>query len=224
MNMVDLTDFAVAILAGGQSSRMNQDKALMPFLGQPLIARQVERLRPLGCEILVITNRPHDYRFLNLPCYPDLIAGAGLLGGLYTALQSATVPFLAVVACDMPFLSPRLLRAQRDLLIAPAANAVTGDIVPDVAVGPDVVIPRSPDGLEPLHLVLRRAESLPAVDRAIRAGQRRMISWMPDVRVREMTEAEIAACDPGFYSFVNINTPEDFSQAEQLAQRLDPGG
>ena len=92
----------VCIQAGGQSSRMGEDKALKPFLGRPLIQRVIERLSPVADELIVTTNRPDDYRFLRLALRADLKPGRGALGGLYTAIASAAHPIVAVVACDMP--------------------------------------------------------------------------------------------------------------------------
>lgn len=199
--MENASNLTVVIQAGGQSSRMGQDKALMPFLGRPLITRQVERLRPLGAPIVVVTNRPEAYAFLDLPLIPDDAPGHGLLVGLRSAFHKVNTPLVAVVACDMPFLQPALLLAQRDLLLREDA---------------DVVIPRSPHGLEPLHMLYRRAACLPAIEAAIQAGERRVISWLPAVRAREMTVEEVAALDPDFRAFINVNTPEEFRQAEAL--------
>lgn len=210
--MSNTASFTVVIQAGGSSSRMGQDKALMPFRGQPLIARLVERLRggasghPPGFEIVIVSNHPEAYRFLGVPLHTDLLPGAGALGGLLTALEVAHSPLIAVVACDMPFLNPRLLLAQRALLLGEDA---------------DVVIPRSPDGLEPLHAVYRRSACLPAVRAALEAGERRMIAWFPAVRVREMFIQEISAIDPGGLSFTNVNSPEEFDRAEQEAARRE---
>ncbi len=192
----------LVIQAGGASSRMGQDKALMPFLGRPLIARVVERLAGLGDEVLVTTNRPEDYAFLNLPLIPDLLPGTGALGGLYTALYAANNPFVAVVACDMPFIDPRLLRAQIDLLEQE---------------GVDAVIPRSLEGLEPLHGVYRRDTCLPAVKAALDRDARRMISWFDAAKVRVMAQEEVVVIDPQFRSFINVNSPEEFRKAEEEA-------
>ena len=192
----------IVIQAGGASSRMGQDKALMPFLGRPLVERIVARLADLGDEVLVTTNRPHDYAFLNLPLFSDLMPGLGALGGLYTALQAAKHALVAVVACDMPFVDPNLLRAQIDLLEREGA---------------DVVIPRSDEGFEPLHAIYRRETCLPAVKAALDRGDRKMISWFDAVKVRVMTMEEVAAVDPGFRSFINVNSPEEFKRAEQAA-------
>ena len=96
----------LVIQRAGKKQRMGQDKALMPFLGRPLISRVIERVAPLADEILVTTNRADSYGFLGLPLVPDLMPGRGALGGLYTALASAANPIVALVACDMPFASP----------------------------------------------------------------------------------------------------------------------
>jgi molybdopterin-guanine dinucleotide biosynthesis protein A len=92
---------SIVIQAGGESQRMGQDKALIPILGQTLIERVLDRLSHLGDEILITTNNPECYRFLNLPLIADVLPGRGALGGLYSALNAARGPHVAVVACDM---------------------------------------------------------------------------------------------------------------------------
>lgn len=192
----------VCIQAGGQSSRMGEDKALKPFLGRPLIERVIERLSPIGDEVIVTTNRPEDYGFLNLRLIPDLKPGRGALGGLYTALASAKSPIVGVVACDMPFASPALLEVGSRLLVAEEA---------------DVVIAKSDEGYEPLHALYRRATCLPAIEAAIDADQWKVIAWFPQVRVRVLTPEEIKRYDPLGLAFWNVNTPEEFAEAEKIA-------
>ncbi len=63
---------------------MGQDKALLSFLGKPLIVRILERLSPIADELIVITNRPQAYQFLGVPLYPDIVPGRGVLGVLFT--------------------------------------------------------------------------------------------------------------------------------------------
>ena len=63
---------SLALISGGSSSRMGQDKALMPFKGRPLIQRILERLTGVGERVILSTNRPADYAFLGLPSYPDI--------------------------------------------------------------------------------------------------------------------------------------------------------
>jgi molybdopterin-guanine dinucleotide biosynthesis protein A len=193
----------VCIQAGGISSRMGEDKALKPFLGRPLIQRVVERLSPIADEMIVTTNRPEEYQFLSLRLCPDLKPGRGALGGLYTAVASATQPLVAIVACDMPFASPTLLQAANRLMVQEGA---------------DVVIAKTEEGYEPVHAVYRRGTCLPAIEAAIDADQWKLIAWFPQVKVRVLTPSELKQFDPDCLAFWNVNTPDEFIQAEQLAQ------
>ena len=194
----------VCIQAGGQSSRMGEDKALKTFLGRPLIQRVVERLSPVADELIVTTNRPEEYSFLGLPIFSDLKPGRGALGGLYTAIASATNPVVAVIACDMPFASPTLLEAANEILLAEEA---------------DVVIAKGEEGYEPLHAVYRCETCLPAIESAIDADQWKVIAWFPQVKVRLLTPEDLERYDPSGLAFWNVNTPEEFTKAEGLAQR-----
>ncbi|GAB4505186.1 MAG: hypothetical protein Fur0043_21810 [Anaerolineales bacterium] len=196
---------SIVIQAGGQSRRMGQDKALMPFLGRPLIQRVVDRLTPIADEVIVTTNRPDDYCFLGLPLFRDLKPGRGALGGLYTALSSATCEVVGVVACDMPFASAPLLATASRLLVEEEA---------------DVVIPESEGGLEPLHAVYRRSVCLPHVAAALAAERWKVVAWFPQVKVRVLTDAEVQQLDPSGLAFWNLNTPEEFQRAEAFAKRL----
>jgi molybdopterin-guanine dinucleotide biosynthesis protein A len=194
----------ICVQAGGESRRMGQDKALMPFLGRPLIQRVVDRLTPIADEFIVTTNRPEDYRFLGLPLFPDLKPGRGALGGLYTALSSATCEIVAVVACDMPFASAALIEAASKLLAKEDA---------------DVAIPDSGGGLEPMHAVYRRETCIPAIETAIDADRWKLISWFPEVKVRVLQPDEVKVHDPSGLAFWNLNTPEEFIEAEVRAQQ-----
>lgn len=194
----------VAIQAGGESRRMGQDKALMPFLGQPLIARIAARLAPLADEMIVTTNRPQSYAFLNLPLFSDLRPGRGALGGMHTALASAGQPLVAMVACDMPFASRELLAYQAQLL-------EDEDV--------DVVIPLLDSGYEPLHAVYRKATCLPAVEWAIENDQWKLISWFPRVRVRALSAQDCLPYDARGLAFANVNTPQEIAEAEEKARQ-----
>jgi molybdopterin-guanine dinucleotide biosynthesis protein A len=194
----------VCIQAGGASSRMGEDKALKPFMGRPLIQRVIDRLSPIADEIIVTTNRPDDYSFLEHRLCPDLKPDRGALGGLYTAIASAAHPHVAVVACDMPFASPKLIEAMSRLLVKNEA---------------DVVIAKTEHGYEPLHAVYRRDTCLPAIASAIDADLWKVIAWFPQVKVYELSSEEIQSSDPDGLAFWNVNTPEEFAEAEKIAQQ-----
>ncbi len=189
------------IQAGGESKRMGQNKALLPFHGQPLIERVVKRLQPYSDELILTANQPELFQFLGLPSFPDLIPGKGALGGLYTALSAANFPEVAVVACDMPFVNPQLLIGERILL-------EEGNW--------DAVIPHSTEGREPLHAVYRKDTCLPAILKALDENRLRMDSWFSAVKVHEMSLEDVSLFDRDLRSFMNVNTPDEFRQAEQL--------
>ncbi|MEO6623336.1 MAG: molybdenum cofactor guanylyltransferase [Burkholderiaceae bacterium] len=192
-------DLTIAILAGGRSSRMGTDKAFVRVLGRPLIEEILSRADGLGLERLIVTNQPAEYAYLGVPLFGDVLPGMGPLGGLYTALHSATRPHVLCIACDMPFVVRPLL----DYLIG---------LIPEG----DAIVPRLGGEAEPFRAIYART-CLAPIQAALEAGRMRMISFFPEVRVRFVDEAEIDPFDPQHLSFFNVNTPEDLEQARRLA-------
>jgi molybdopterin-guanine dinucleotide biosynthesis protein A len=187
------------VLAGGASSRMGQNKALMTLAGQTLVERVVAAMTSLTDDVLIVANDAAPYRFLGLPIVPDVKPGYGPLMGLYSGLQAARGELVMAAAVDMPFLSSDLLKT----LVA-------------LAPGHDVVIPRAHDRLHPLCAVYRRASCLPAIEQAIQRGQRRLIAFHPDVSVREVDEATLRQVDPDLRALMNVNTPDEWAEARTL--------
>ena len=196
----------LAILAGGMSKRMGQNKAILPFQGEVLVRRVLNRLTGLATEAIIIAPESQEYLSLGIRVAPDQIPGRGPLGGLYTALMAASRQAVAVVACDMPFVSADLLAYQRDILFS--------DMM-------DAVVPSSKNGLEPLHAIYRRETCLLAVRKALDAGQLRMTSWFPSAKVRILTSEETNPFDPRSLIFLNVNTPSELAQADKLISEND---
>lgn len=200
----------VVIQAGGESRRMGQSKATVPFAGRPLICRLVERLQPVADELIITTNEAERLGFLH-EMYPDagirLVADIhnerGALPGLYTALQAAANPYVAVVACDMVFASARLVVAE--------ALAMHES-------GADVVTPVNKHGFEPLHALYRKDGCLAAVRERVRQGEKRMQSFFgdDDVVVLPFTQDRVLQVEPRGGCFVNANTPEDLARIEDM--------
>ena len=197
----------VDIQAGGESRRMGRSKATVPFAGQPLICRLVERLAPAADNLIITTNEPQnpavlhdDYPGLDLTLVTDAFDYRGALPGLYTALNAAKDPFVAVVACDMVFASARLVVAEA--IAMKEADA-------------DVVVPVNKHGYEPFHAMYRRTACLPAVLAGLDAGEKRA-QWIFDkVNVREFTQDEVLAAEPMGGCFVNANTPDELRTLEE---------
>jgi molybdopterin-guanine dinucleotide biosynthesis protein A len=180
------------ILAGGQSRRMGENKALMSLGGRRLIDRVVGVLREVFDDLLMVTNSPEVYADVGVPMVDDVLLGKGSLGGIYSAIYHVTTPYCFVVACDMPFLNAALIRylvAQR--------------------VGYDVVIPDIHGDMQPLHAVYGKA-CLQPIRRRLEADRLKIIGFLPDVRVRTVTADDLRHVDPALQAFRNLNTPEEF--------------
>ncbi len=185
------------ILAGGSSRRMGSDKALLPYRGGRLIEAIHRQLAGLFKEVLVVTNAPDAYGFLPCRKVPDLLPGMGALSGIHSGLVHSPTPRIFAVACDMPHLSPGLIRS----LVERAADH-------------DAVVPESDAGIEPLHAVYHR-NAVPAIEEALRAGEARIAALLGKVRSHTVPRDEVARIDPGFRSFVNLNTPDDYSSLRE---------
>jgi molybdopterin-guanine dinucleotide biosynthesis protein A len=101
---------SAAILAGGGSTRMGRDKALIPVDGVPMIRRIVGTLLRITPHVMVISDRTDAYGFLGVPVHPDLIKDRGPAAGIHSALVHAPTERVLFAPCDMPFLSEELFR------------------------------------------------------------------------------------------------------------------
>lgn len=190
---------SIAILAGGQSKRMGQDKAFLEVGGQLVIERVIERVQSLTDDLFINTNSPEKYAAFDLPLVADVYSHKAALGGIYTVIRAARYPSVLVVACDMPFLNPLLL--QYLISLAPQADVVA-----------PLLHPPQP---ETLHTVYSR-NCLPAIETRLLSNQLRVIGFFNEVTVRYVNPLEIAQFDPHFYSLMNMNTPAEWQQARKL--------
>lgn len=193
------------ILAGGKSTRMGRDKAVLEIGGKRLIDRLVEGLQGIFPEVIIVANTPGLYDYLGVRVVPDLIPGKGSLGGIYTATALANHPWAYVMACDMPFFNPRLIRYLASL---------TTDW--------DAVVPYT-DDWEPLYALYAKT-CLPEMEGLIHSGNLKISRFFPSVRVRRVDGEEIRHYDPQGLSLFNANTPEEFARAEEWWRQLSATG
>jgi len=220
---------SILLLCGGASRRFGCDKGLALFRGERLIERLVARLAPLTDDLLISTNQPEAYRFLERSLVADRLPGGGPLAGLEAGLGVARHEWLAVVACDLPFASPRLLChmlrlvPDRDVVV-PVHTASPRARPTGAPAGIQSDAPRAgaaPLHYEPLHAIYHR-RCLGPVTRALERGERKVVSFFGEVRVREVDEQEWGAI-PGVTPrvFENINTTAALADLEE---REDPEG
>jgi molybdopterin-guanine dinucleotide biosynthesis protein A len=191
-------DITGIILAGGKSLRYGRNKALVEVDGVRLIERVISVMRPLFKNLMIITNTPREYDYLQLPMHEDVIKGLGPLGGVYTGLESMSSKSGFFVACDMPFL-------QRDLICHMVE--IMGDF--------DAVVPKVDWKIEPLHAIYTR-NCLPAIKKLIDAQGYQIIKFFENIRVRYVKEEEIRSFDSRLKSFLNVNSPEELTNVDRF--------
>jgi molybdopterin-guanine dinucleotide biosynthesis protein A len=185
---------SAAIMAGGKSTRMGQDKAWIELDGEPLVARVAGVLAQVADEVIVVANDPR-YESLGLRVVRDRWPAGGALGGIATGVGAATYDTVLVAACDMPFLSAEVWR----ILLGHIGEA-------------DVVIPKIGGEYETLHALYSKA-CVPHMARSIAENRLRVISFFEAVRVLAVEEPELRAVDPTLRAFTNVNTPEELAGA-----------
>jgi molybdopterin-guanine dinucleotide biosynthesis protein A len=185
---------SAAILAGGRARRYGgADKASLSIGRARIIDRQLAALSPVANDIRIVANDAERYAGLGVRVIPDAIAGAGPLGGIYSALIDARHDAVIVLACDLPFVTTALL----ERLVVERGS---GEEI-------DAVMPRSTRGLEPLCAVYDRRCADVARSRIDR-GLLQVAGIVEDLRVRELGPETLAAYDAGAL-FTNVNTPHD---------------
>lgn len=193
------TVFSGIILAGGQSKRLGRDKALLPFGGRTLLEVTMERLRQLTPDVVIACGPGPRPGWPELPARDvlDRVAGVGPLAGLEAGLRAAACGTAIVVACDMPFLNPELLRHMAGLLE-----------------GHDAAVPVVGGRTHALHAVYSRA-CLPVVEQLVlRRGSMREL--LASVETRFVSEEEVRAIGPLGLSCFNLNSAQDLEAALAL--------
>jgi molybdopterin-guanine dinucleotide biosynthesis protein A len=196
-----------AILAGGGATRFGgQPKGLEAVGGVRILDRLVDAMTAaLGGPPLLVANAPGAAAWRpDLRVVPDLRPGLGALGGILTAVAEAPAP-VVVVAWDMPFVSPELIRA----LAAGLERS-------------DACLPQSDGrrGVEPLCAAYGPA-CRPAIEASLDAGDRRAIGFHAGIRVGILPHAEVARLGDPALLFFNVNTADDLAHADELWRRLE---
>ena len=170
---------------------MGKNKAFIEIDGVPIIQRICNLFKTLFSEIVIVTNEVELFKNFDARIYRDLIPDQGVLGGLYTGIYYASFRHAFCVGCDMPFLNGSIIR----YLIGKM-----GDY--------DVVVPRTNDGLQPLHAIYSK-NCLDPIRKIMEHKQRKIIDLYPMVKVNIVEETEFKSFGLTREAFLNVNTPEE---------------
>jgi molybdopterin-guanine dinucleotide biosynthesis protein A len=178
------------VVAGGLSSRMGRDKALLPWQGSTLLDHAIARLVAVCSDVRILCGPARRYEDRGRPLVVDAIPDGGPLAGLAAGLENAGDAAGLYLGVDLPLVSVALLAA---------LAAIKGD----------AVVPITPGGPEPLCAVYRPA-CRDAVRARLAAGDRRMTSFWPEVRVRTLEGDALAVFGDPRRIFHNVNAPADY--------------
>ncbi|WP_019154043.1 molybdenum cofactor guanylyltransferase [Robertmurraya massiliosenegalensis] len=188
------------ILAGGKSSRMGTNKALLMIEGKTIIEQAVEELRSIVNNIIIVTNSFEDYAFLNLPMVKDEWKDMGPLAGIHAGLSFSKTERNLIVACDMPFISAKL-----------------GDVLLKQLEDYEAAIPEISGQLHPLFAAYRKVVKEEA-EKALQQKQLRIRGIFRNIHVKIMEETELnkygVVLDDS--DLFNMNHPEEYEQAKKM--------
>ncbi|MGE7761950.1 molybdenum cofactor guanylyltransferase [Peribacillus sp. NPDC097895] len=198
-------EWTMLLLAGGKSSRMGVNKALLKIGGVVNISRVASELKKVSEKILVITNTFEDYRFLQLPLISDLHKDQGPLGGLHAGMSSSKTELQFLTACDMPFVS---------------AEAIN-EIISFYETGFDAVIPEINGRIQPLFAVYHK-RCLPVLTECLVKNELKMSRFLEKISVKIVKETDFMLYheNPEHFQhlFFNMNTLEDYQEAGYINQ------
>lgn len=197
MNNIDNT--SGIILAGGLSTRIGRDKGRLKIGEVTLAQRSLEIMTTLFDDVVYVIN---DRKFLpsrqDIMIAMDEIPNLGPLGGIMAGLKVIRHSRAFVIAYDMPFIVPELVK----LLV-------------DFDYEADVVVPRIGGKFEPLHAVYDRSCVAPIAGQ-LANGKNKIIDLFDKVKMVEVDEEVIVGFDSKLRSFFNVNTWEDLKHAEEM--------
>jgi molybdenum cofactor guanylyltransferase len=189
--------FGGYVLAGGRSSRMGRDKAMLEIDGVTMIDRAIDLIRGVGIEPVVVGRTGKTDRSLRASVIDDDWPGAGPLGGIATALRDSQAPWNLLIACDMPYLTAEWLE-----FLMGRANGSTAD----------AIMPMNERGPEPLCAVYaKHGES--AIRAGLDEGLRKVTDGLARLRVTYLESSEWKAFDSDGFLFKNMNEPADYEEA-----------
>lgn len=181
------------VLAGGKSSRMGSDKALLKLKNQTLLQHSVEKLKRIFKEILISVDFQGKYVIENIKEVTDSFSNCGPLSGIHAGLKEARYEWMFVTACDMPFWEGPFI----DELMKHREKH-------------DVVVPILNNRPEPLFALYNKT-CLPVIENYINKNIYKVTKFYSDINVKYIDTEYLV--DKGLInsdSFMNINTKEDY--------------
>lgn len=199
-------DVGAIILAGGKSTRMGTNKALLKINELSNIERIITSLQPSFPDPILVTNTPDVYRFLGVKMVSDHFFEKGPLAGIHAGLMASPYEVNVVVACDMPFVS------------ANSAKALVNN-----SFDYDAVVPVIEGMLHPLFAVYKKKLAV-IIEDAIKKDRLRIKDLLIGLNVLYLREQNLQVEGKLEQIFFNMNHPQEYKEALRLAMEEYPRG
>jgi molybdopterin-guanine dinucleotide biosynthesis protein A len=179
---------------------MGTNKASVELNGKAMLERVLERLGGIFTEVIISAHGDERYSYPGIPVVTDALKGRGPAVGLCSALAVASNPWVFIVACDQPLVSPELARK-----------------LAGMREGFDCVVPRAGGKVQTTCAMYNRTCLHPLTER-VKKGSRGLVSFLREtpLRVRYVEDGELRTADPELKSFIDVDTPEDVGKAEKI--------
>lgn len=192
------------ILAGGKSTRMGFDKALLNICGRPVVQMIMSQLRKTFDDIVVVTNNPGSFTGLDARITGDILKNSGPLGGIHAGLTVSKSKYAFLTACDMPILSPEYAKYMVEI----ARQEM-----------PDAVISQKGDWIEPFHALYSK-DLVEDIKRNVENGIYKIHDVLKTKNVVRISESKVREFSPNLDIFTNLN---DMADLEKFLSRLETG-
>ena len=191
------------ILAGGKSSRMGANKALLPIRGIRLIESLVLEFSKVSNEVLIAAGDPALYAGLAARVLQDDAdyAGEGPLAGMHAGFRAAQPGPCFLLACDLPFACPEIAQEITSIMLRKQADAA---------------VPVSGGRIHPLYAAYDTGVT-PRIEKILESGQRSVRSLLDSINTEYIPFGSLAGHRPEM--LWNMNTPLDYEKARGVAEQ-----
>ncbi|HEX6593507.1 MAG TPA: molybdenum cofactor guanylyltransferase [Bacillota bacterium] len=184
------------ILAGGKSTRMGRNKALLTLGMKPIIEHIVSELQPISDKLVVVANEPDDYTFLGVPIVRDRYKNKGPLAGIEAAMYQTEADQYVIAACDMPFIDRNIYKYLLTELYDFTA-----------------VIPLFDGKVHPLTSIYRR-EALPHIQAQLENNDLQVTRLATHIRINYVSQFAGVSTERLQRHFFNMNDPSEYERAK----------
>lgn len=205
---MDKKQISAVVLAGGNSTRMGQNKALLELGSKTMIELVVEKLKTIFEEIIIVTNTPQIYNMLKnvrfVPDYFESIEKKSIIG-LYTAILEAENNYAFVVACDMPFLNIDII------------NYMVENVRDE-----DILVPCINGYYQPLHAIYHK-KCLESIKNLLDCQNYKIIDLFDhfnnNLKINKINDKTLNILKIPSNSFINLNTYEEYLEVKKTIIR-----